>query len=286
MKNVFWFAFLLALAACNTTKNLALEAKSVLKQNATVKSERGWKTERVTAEYWPKTYVGYSLKFTFPKNEFDSDRVEVSDTFEDFDCNVYEGGGSPGAPAYVSCDSVHDNVSADVKLKELIPALDNVLSRISLSSGAITKSKKTLAREAAEPTTVAEWIAKLNAKKEKCEGDGWQGGGTNGYNSWSAQCNNGVRVYSDTTKETQELEGRRNSHKAELAHALVSRCLSAKEFEEVTSYGYNLYTQNMVPFMEADMQSRFNAALQTQQILRTACPILTTSTLTSGRAPE
>ena len=263
-------AFLgLSLIGCTTGTNVLIAARSV----ALMKWEKGWKTSRVVAEYWPGAGIGYSLKFTFPENTNDSDRTEVSDTFEDFDCNIYEGGGYPGAPAYVQCNSVHDNASADIKLKDLLPALDDVLTRISLSSGPLPKSRKAIAREAAAPMTMAEWIAAENAKRKPCKEEGWNGSGSNGYDSWSARCEHGIEVYTDTTKETQEAEAKEAQHQSALAQALVSRCLTAKEFQEVTSYGHNLYVRPMIPFMQEDVQSRFNAALQTQQILQQHCPV-------------
>jgi hypothetical protein len=131
---------------------------------------------------------------------------------------------------------------------------------------------KTKARKEAKPMTMAEWISLANSKQTPCKEEGFGGGGSNGYNSWSETCLNGVTVYKDTTEESQRREAAENAHKSELANALITRCLTAKEFAEVTHMGYQIYTRNMQPYSEEDLQSRFNAALMTQQILRMKCP--------------
>jgi hypothetical protein len=124
------------------------------------------------------------------------------------------------------------------------------------------------------PKTMADWIAKANAKHEKCNTSGLDGvgGGTNGYDSWTFECVNGVIVYKDTTKESQEAQAKQNAHDSNLANALVSRCLTASEFKEVTQRGFDIYVRPMQPYYEEDLRQRFNAALLTQQILRQQCP--------------
>ena len=131
-----------------------------------------------------------------------------------------------------------------------------------------SKSKATESK----PETMAEWVAKRNAEKKPCSEKGWFGAGGNGYESWQVGCLNGITVFADTTAETQKWEAEISAHKFALARALVSRCLTAKEFAEATDYGYQLYIEPMEPFREDDLRARFNAALQTQQIIRTNCP--------------
>lgn len=238
--------------------------------NKPTKVEHGWKTQRVVATYLPKTGIGYSLKFSFPENEYDSDRADVSDTFEDYGCNIYQGGGFPGAPAYVACEGVNDDQSADAKLKELLPVLDDVLRRLSSSSGALAKSAKTKAREAAQPKTHEEWIALMNAKKRGCKGaeGSWMGSGTTGYSSYSETCTHGVEVFTDTTAETQAWKDKEQTHRDSLASALVTRVLSKKEMEEVGRTGSNLLVREMTPYSQEDVERRFQSMLAIQQALR------------------
>jgi hypothetical protein len=236
-------------------------------ETAPVKTTDGFKTARVVAKYMPDAAIGYSIEITFPKNPDDADRAEIDDILQDFDCYAYEGGGSPGAPQYVKCKGVKDELSADKKLTELLPALETLMERITRRAK-IEPSAKTLVREAARPKTLAEWIERENAKREPCKTDGWRGAGTDGYYSWDESCVKGVVVYTDTTKETQEREVQQQAHKNELAHALVTRTLTDKEFAEVAQYGRYLLVAPMQPYYADDIERQFQNMLAIQKTLR------------------
>lgn len=57
-------------------------------------------------------------------------------------------------------------------------------------------------------------------------------------------------------------------HKADLQHALVSRVLTDSEMEEVLNQGAYLFTKNMVPYMQKDVDEQYYKALQQQFRLR------------------
>lgn len=115
--------------------------------------------------------------------------------------------------------------------------------------------------------TMAEWIAEMNAKKEKCEQ--WEGGGgSNGYNSWSVSCVHGVRVYRDTTEEMQEAEAHENRHKNDLINAARSRVLTAKETKELLDYGPYIFVHDMQPFFQSEIEKSFDELLLQQARLK------------------
>lgn len=264
--------FVVGLARLFTRPKTFAAIKQVASLNSPVAWEHGWKTKRVIAKYWPESAVGYSLEFSFPENRHDSDRSEISETFEDYGCNIYQGGGSPGAPAYVTCEGVKDNSTADVKLKELMPALDTILSRLSSSTGPLEKSAKTKAREAAQPKTHEEWIAVMNTKKRACKGadNSWMGSGSNGYNTYSVRCSHGIEVYIDTTAETQKSQAEEQARKDALVHALRSRPLTDAEMSEVERYGTYLLIYPMQPYYSEEVERRFNDLMLTQYKIREA----------------
>lgn len=89
-----------------------------------VEWEHGYKTEYVVATRYQNKMMGYNIGFTFPKQPYDSDRAETFEFLAANGCNVYQGGGYPGAPLYVICKGVTDKESANAKLLEFLPKLD------------------------------------------------------------------------------------------------------------------------------------------------------------------
>lgn len=118
------------------------------------------------------------------------------------------------------------------------------------------------------PLTMAQWIDKANAERRLCSGSGWIGAGSNGFDSYSVECVDGMQVYTDTTKETQKAIAKEEAHKAELAHALTTRILSTDEMKEVAQYGSNLLMREMIPYNAEDVERRFQTMLMIQQTLR------------------
>jgi hypothetical protein len=84
-------------------------------------------------------------------------------------------------------------------------------------------------------------------------------------------CDPITRKVIEDVREEAYLE-KQDSHRRELAQALTHRCLTAKEMAQVTAMGKELFVPYATPYYEEDVRSRFNAALQTQQILRMKCP--------------
>ena len=119
--------------------------------------------------------------------------------------------------------------------------------------------------------TMGQWIDKMNARKEKCEGDGWRASGGNGYDYWSAQCSNGVVVYKDTTKEFQEWEAKEQLHKKVLIAAARTRILTAKETGELLAYGSSIFISPMQPYYQNDVDKQFDELMLQQARLRACC---------------
>ena len=122
------------------------------------------------------------------------------------------------------------------------------------------------AREPKHGTAQA-WIAQENAKKKQCDGM-IMGAGTDGYNSYSVKCVDGVMVYEDTTEETQQWQAKENQQKQELITAARTRALTAKETKELLSYGPSIFTRPMEPFMQETVEKQFNELLLQQMRLK------------------
>jgi hypothetical protein len=104
--------------------------KLAVDPHAAVKWEHGWKTGRIVATRMKSQLMGENIKFEFPDNLYDSDRAEVSQFVEMNGGNVYEGGGSPGAPMYATFKGVKDTESADKKLVEILPKFDELMAHL------------------------------------------------------------------------------------------------------------------------------------------------------------
>lgn len=89
-----------------------------------VEWEHGWKTDYVVATRYRNPQIGYNIGFVFPKQPYDSDRAETFKFLEDNGCSVYQGGGAPGAELFAICKGITNKESANVKLIELLPKLD------------------------------------------------------------------------------------------------------------------------------------------------------------------
>ena len=81
--------------------------------------EHGFKTELVIATRYTGS-AGYSIRFDFPENKYDSDRAELLDYIEKHGGFVYQSGGWPGAPIYAAFTGVVDKETANIKIKEVL----------------------------------------------------------------------------------------------------------------------------------------------------------------------
>lgn len=89
-----------------------------------VEWDHGYKTDYVVATRYKNPTMGYNIGFTFPKQPYDSDRAETFEFLASNGCNVYSGGGGPGAPLYAICNGVTDKDSANQFLIGFLPKLD------------------------------------------------------------------------------------------------------------------------------------------------------------------
>ncbi len=223
-----------------------------------IKWERGYKTDRVIATRHGATLVGYTIKFEFPLNAYDCDRVEVSEFIADRGGHIYEGGGFPGAPAYALFKGVTDDKSADSKMLAMLPAFDKLLSDIS-AGRTIVKSPAQIERQKKREEHASDCAPEVD------------GGFT--MNMAIYKCDETTKRWvvneAATQKWAQDVRVM-EAHYASLAFALVSRVLTDKEMQEVESLGINLYVRNMQQFFEKDLHERLNGALLQQFKLRDA----------------
>jgi hypothetical protein len=89
-----------------------------------VEWEHGYKTDYVVATRYKNETIGYNIAFTFPKQPYDSDRAETFEFLAANGCDVFTGGGYPGAPLDAVCRGVTDKDSANKFLIEFLPKLD------------------------------------------------------------------------------------------------------------------------------------------------------------------
>lgn len=223
--------------------------------------EHGFRTSRVIATRYSSARMGYNIGFTFPKNPNDCDRAELSDFMEAHGGNVYESGGSPGAEMFVTFEGVTDKETANKKLREILPALTELITDIGDGKQIAPQKPKE------PPLTMEQWIAKMNAKKEKCGEDGLEGSGTDGYNSWSVECQNGVRIYRDTSEGTRKAQAETEARRFALWGALNTRCLSDKEMQQVLAYGDMLNIPMGIPYSAEDKATELRNAMARQTML-------------------
>lgn len=225
--------------------------------------EHGWKTKRVIATRYSNDVIGYNIGFKFPLDQNNCDRAEISDFIESKGGWIFQGGGYSGAESFAKFNGVNDRASADARLKEILPELDKLM-------GDMNAGRKISPFKPKEPPiTFSQWIEKMSAKKERCDGDGWIGGGADsGGNSYSVRCVNGLKVYTDTSEETQRADAEYQTHKDTLAQALVSRVLTDEEMKEVRQIGSSLLVRNGQPYYPEDIERKFQSMLLIQQIIR------------------
>lgn len=102
-------------------------------QATPVEWEHGFKTDRVVATRYNDPSFGYNIGFRYLDLVDDSkaDTTKVVDFFKRNGCGIMQGGGSPFSQYFVACDDVTDRASANVKLKTLLPALDEFIRTVS-----------------------------------------------------------------------------------------------------------------------------------------------------------
>ena len=94
--------------------------------------ERGYRTKHVIATRYTNTFsVGLQIGFRFPLNPHDSDRAEIYRYIADHGGYVFEGGCYPGAEMLSTFKNVRDTSTANKKLLEMLPGLEEVMVAIS-----------------------------------------------------------------------------------------------------------------------------------------------------------
>lgn len=106
------------------------------------KTDHGFKTDRVIATRVKNEVMGQFVKLEFPHNGYDSDKVEVGQFIEMNGGNVFQGGGSPYAPAHVTFKGISDPSLLDKKLREILPGLNELLARLDDKSYCAAFAKK------------------------------------------------------------------------------------------------------------------------------------------------
>ena len=104
--------------------------------------EHGFKTSRVIATRYTNKFMGYNIGFEFPKDIYNADRAEVSDFMEANGGWIYQGGGYPGAIAYVKFKDVTDQESANKKLKAILPPLSQLMADMSAGRKVVIEKPK------------------------------------------------------------------------------------------------------------------------------------------------
>lgn len=127
----------LALAGMTYGPKKIANVTSVITTSTVTEWEHGWKTDRVIATRYKNPTMGYNIGFTFPKNPNDCDRAELSDFMDVHGGGIYQSGGHPGAEMFVRFKDVTDKETANVKIKEILPALSQLIT--DLGSGAKVK---------------------------------------------------------------------------------------------------------------------------------------------------
>ncbi|MDE1971359.1 MAG: hypothetical protein KGI50_07340 [Patescibacteria group bacterium] len=259
MKIFKWFGLILSICSFLSCRVIAVSFQVHRIKN-------GWQSARVVAIYWPESALGYSIMLTFPKNEQNSDRAEITDILSDYGCDVYEGGGYPGAADYMTCSGVQSNSEADAKLKEILPRLDVVLREISRNEK-IVKTSKELAEEKIRNAPVTEdkdgFLVK-NGKREKCDPKGLWGEYSDGFREFT--CTESGYFVEDIKAEHAAQE--HEAHRAQLALELTTCVLSTKDLSDVLSYGNTIFAYPMVPYSQEDIDEKYRSALEIQKTLR------------------
>jgi len=256
--------FLVTFLHLSWGRNVSAQIKNTLSPHIPIAWEHGWKTNRVTATRYQSDVMGFNIGFLFPKNPYDSDRAEIFDFIESRGGSVFQGGGYAGAEIYAKFEGVNDVATADMKLKSILTDLDKLMDDITVGR------KIPPFKTEEQPLTMAQWIQKMNAKREPATMDGWLGSGSNGYGTWVVRGINGVKVYEDTTAETQKEEAKLQARKNELINALTTRILTDQEMKEVAALRSWLLIRPMEPYNEQEVESKFQTMLLIQQNLRLA----------------
>jgi len=95
--------------------------------SAPVRWEHGWKTGRVVATRYFNQRLGWNIGFQFPFNTKDYDRAEVAYFMNHHDGSVIAW---TGRETVVVFRDVNGPQSADRKLQEILPELDELMGQI------------------------------------------------------------------------------------------------------------------------------------------------------------
>lgn len=227
-------------------------------------TEHGWKTSRVVATRMNNDLMGQFVKLEFPKDPNDCDRIEIEQFIAMNGGHIFEGGGYPGAPAYVTFDGAKDKAAVDQKLKQILPGLTVLLSK--LDNAAYTKEfeakfkKWDLAHnlqwpDAGRPTTWESSSISINGaqyKKAEVSPGKWQ---------WVLD--------QEAMRELEQIEQPRR----DLYFALTHRVLTAKEYQQALGYGDRLNIEPRTTYFPDAKRAELNHAFELQKILRETAAI-------------
>ncbi len=260
VKHKFWSDAAILKIGALTMTILSLFAQACrsktgpVSQTGPVKWEHGWKTDRVIATRYENKNMGFNIGFKFPKDPNNCDRIEIGDFMEANDGWIYQGGGSPGAEAFVKFTDVKDSASADKKLVAILPALDKLMSDISNGVKTPPLPKKKRAIVDAQGKEWPECVPSM------------YGGSSDGYRQY--KCSAGGRVVVD--EEAMKAVAQYEQHRRDLVWALRSRVLTDGEMKEVEQAGSQLLTQQMVSYRQEEVDRQFNDLILQQFRLRIA----------------
>ena len=103
--------------------------------NTVTQWEHGFKTNRVIAIRYKNPTIGFNIGFLFPKDPNNSDREEISDCMKAHNGTVFQGGGYPGAEMFVGFSDVTDKYTADKKLQQILPGLNQLMADMAADKG-------------------------------------------------------------------------------------------------------------------------------------------------------
>ncbi|NVN92337.1 MAG: hypothetical protein HXX11_17290 [Desulfuromonadales bacterium] len=98
--------------------------------NKTFAIQNGWKTSEIIATHYNNPHSGDYLGFVFPLNPNNSNRQEILDFMGNHGGYACQGGGYPGAEIFVSFKGVTDRITADKKIKNILPSLGKLIRRL------------------------------------------------------------------------------------------------------------------------------------------------------------
>lgn len=216
--------------------------------------EHGLKTSRITATRYKPNHFGYTLEFQVHEtiDLYNFDREEVGDFLELHHCNIYEGGGVPGAPAYATCDGVTDHATADKKLREVLPGLSEVMFDLANNIPVHIKLPPPKYRWPQEDPSLCKDVLGMVT--------------SNGRDQYRLESKPTCHWVEDVESEhaIQSAEARR----AELFAMLTTKKMSPAELKEAKDAGDMLNLQEMVPYNADEKKAELAQAWSQQTLIQ------------------